>query len=109
MSIPAIHIAWTTVASPEDADRLAEAIIASRLAACVQMDAPIRSAYPWKGKVERETEIRLWIKYPAANEPALQQLLGRIHPYETPQWIAVRAEAAAPPYARWVTEMAVPE
>jgi periplasmic divalent cation tolerance protein len=102
MADDSIYIAWTTVATEEEAVRLAESVIQSRLAACVQVDQPVQSMYPWKGRVERETEIRIWIKYPSRNDTDLQELMAGIHPYETPQWIAVRADAVSTDYAEWV-------
>jgi periplasmic divalent cation tolerance protein len=98
-----LRIAWTTVEKPEDANSLATSIMESRLAACVQMDSPIRSYFHWKGKLESTNEIRLWIKYPKQNEEALQDLVKRTHPYEVPQWIAVDAAAVMAAYGEWAS------
>ncbi|HKJ91010.1 MAG TPA: divalent-cation tolerance protein CutA [Oceanipulchritudo sp.] len=97
-----LRIGWTTLDSPEAARKLATSLVQSRLAACVQIDPPILSIYAWKGAVESESEIRLWVKYAAANEEALQDRLRSEHPYETPQWIAVTAAGALPAYADWI-------
>lgn len=97
-----LRIGWTTLDTPEAARKLAASLVHSRLAACVQIDDSIHSVYMWKGAVQAESEIRLWVKYAAANEDALQERLRSEHPYETPQWIAVTAAAALPAYADWI-------
>jgi periplasmic divalent cation tolerance protein len=99
---PDIRIGWTTVETKEQAEDLAKALIEARLAACVQIDPPMKAFFPWKGVVEEGEELRLWVKYPADHEDALQALLAEKHPYETPQWIAVGAEALGASYAEWV-------
>ncbi|MGC9449986.1 MAG: divalent-cation tolerance protein CutA [Oceanipulchritudo sp.] len=98
---PSLRIAWTTVETSGQAEKLARLAVESNLAACVQIDAPIRSVYQWKGTVESTTEVRLWIKYPAGNEMALWELIRGNHPYGIPQWIAVDAAAVSSAYRDW--------
>ena len=96
-------IGWTTVATEEDAGRLAREIVANRLAACVQI-SPIRSIYRWEGAIEQGQEYRLAIKFVAVRETELEQWLGAHHPYETPQWICCPAMAGSEKYLNWVVE-----
>ena len=56
-------IAWTTVASREEADHLASEAVRLGLAACVQVDGPVRSHYRWEAKVENAEEFRLCFKF----------------------------------------------
>lgn len=100
----ALRIAWTTVATATDASRLAQSIVAAKLAACVQIDGPIHSVYPWEGKIECSEEFRLWLKYPASNEEAVRELVHRLHPYSVPQWVAVEAQSVGTAYLHWVRE-----
>ncbi len=51
----------TTAGSQDEANRLAELLVASRLAACVQISA-INSWYAWQGKVTHEPEYLLLVK-----------------------------------------------
>ncbi|MDR1010328.1 MAG: divalent-cation tolerance protein CutA [Opitutaceae bacterium] len=91
----------TTVSDRPDADRLARALIETRLAACVQIDGPITSVYRWQNNLETAVEFRLTIKFPAANAAALDTWLHANHPYDTPEWIVVRAEIVAEKYLSW--------
>lgn len=94
-------IGWTTVETREQAERLARNIIERRLAACVQIEGPITSLYRWQDRVETSVEFRLCIKFLAQQETALAAWLTANHPYETPEWIAVRAEIVAEKYLSW--------
>jgi periplasmic divalent cation tolerance protein len=94
-------IAWTTVATRADADRIAADVIARNLAACVQIDGPIVSHYRWEGKVAREEEFRLSFKVLERHATALEQHVLAIHPYATPEWITVRAERVGEKYLSW--------
>jgi periplasmic divalent cation tolerance protein len=96
-----MYIAWTTVGSREEADRLASAVIERNLAACVQVDGPIRSHYQWQGKVESGEEWRLWLKCLPEALPALEHHVLAHHPYNTPQWIVVSAEQVGEKYLSW--------
>lgn len=94
-------VGWTTTATRDDALRLAQGLIGSDLAACAQVDGPITSVYRWEGRVEESAEFRVTVKFLRAREPAVQAWLTAHHPYETPQWICVAADAVAKNYLNW--------
>jgi len=84
------------------ADRLADSLIAQRLAACVNILAPCRSVYRWKGAVQHGEEHPMLIKTTAERYPALEAAIRAMHPYELPEIIAVRIELGLPGYLAWV-------
>ncbi len=94
----------TTVATREDAERIAAALVEERLAACVQVAGPIASTYRWQGAVARATEWYCHCKTTRARYPALEARLRELHPYETPEIIAVPIVAALPAYLAWIEE-----
>jgi len=96
-----ILIVTTTVGSAADAERLAREILARRLAACVQIEAGLRSFYRWEGQMCDEPEWRLVIKTVPAHADPLRALLQQSHPYELPQFTAWAAQASTD-YAAWV-------
>jgi periplasmic divalent cation tolerance protein len=93
----------TTVASKEDAERLARALLDRRLAACVQLDHGVQSHYRWKGEACADLEVRLTIKSLPAKLAALQDFMAEQHPYEVPQ-LLWQAMGASPAYAEWVRQ-----
>lgn len=84
------------------AERLAGLLIDQQLAACVNILAPCRSVYRWKGAVQHEEEHPMLIKTTAERYPALEQALRAAHPYELPEIIAVPIERGLPAYLAWV-------
>ncbi len=94
-------IAWTTVATRADAERIAAEVIARNLAVCVQIDGPILSHYRWLGRAEREEEFRMCFKLLESHATALEQQVLASHPYDTPEWLVVRAEHVGEKYLSW--------
>ena len=84
------------------AERLAALLIEQRLAACVNILAPCRSVYRWKGAVQRDVEHPMLIKTTAGRYAALEKVLRAGHPYELPEIIAVPIERGLPAYLDWV-------
>ena len=85
------------------AERLADALLEKRLAACVNILAPCRSVYRWKGEVQHDEEHPVLIKSTAEAYPALESAIRAGHPYELPEIIAVPIERGLPAYLDWVS------
>jgi periplasmic divalent cation tolerance protein len=98
---PAVFIAWTTVAQRADADRLAAEVIHRNLASCVQIDGPVTSHFRWQGALERTEEYRLQFKCLESQIGPLERHLLAVHPYETPEWLVVRADQVGEKYLSW--------
>lgn len=84
------------------AERLARSLIEARLAACINILAPCRSVYRWKGAVEQAEEHPLLIKTTRDRYAALEAAVRREHPYELPEIIAVPLTAGFAAYLDWV-------
>lgn len=85
------------------ADRIAEALIHGRLAACANRYAPITSLYHWQGAVAKETEVPLLIKTRPELAGRVETELRRIHPYEVPPILRVTMEANED-FLKWIGE-----
>ena len=90
------------------AERLADALIEKRVAACVNILAPCRSVYRWKGAVQHDEEHPLLIKTAAERYPDLEAAIRAAHPYELPEIIAVPIERGLPAYLEWLAAEAAP-
>ena len=80
-----ILVCFTTVSTKQQATSLAKELISRRIAACVQIDGPIESHFPWKGEVCQEEEYRLAIKTRSGREQQLRKTIQSVHPYEQPR------------------------
>lgn len=98
---PTVLSLTTTVASAEEAQRLASALLGQRLAACVQVEAGLVSHYRWQGAVHEDAEWRLTVKTLPEALPDLLDFMDAQHPYDTPQLLWQELEASAD-YAQWV-------
>ncbi len=93
----------TTVPNREIARQLADALLAERLAACVQI-LDIESHYTWKGERAAEPEVMLLIKTRAVLFERAIARIKALHPYETPEIVAQRFAAGFGPYLDWIAE-----
>jgi periplasmic divalent cation tolerance protein len=84
------------------AEKLADELVGKRVAACINILAPCRSVYRWKGAVQRDEEHPMLIKTTRERYPALEQALRAGHPYELPEIIALPIEQGLPAYLEWV-------
>ncbi|HEX2545632.1 MAG TPA: divalent-cation tolerance protein CutA [Ramlibacter sp.] len=91
----------TTVGSLADAQKLARALLERRVAACVQVEEGLTSFYRWQGRQCEEAEVRLTIKTLPDREAGVLTLFQEQHPYEVPQFAAVRMQATEA-YHLWV-------
>jgi len=95
-------LVFTNLPDRASAERLAELLLEQRLAACVNILAPCRSVYRWKGALQHDEEHPMLIKTSAERYGALEQALRQGHPYELPEIIAVPIEQGLPAYLDWV-------
>ena len=91
----------STAATRDEAARIAQALVAERLAACIQL-SPIESWYRWQGKVEQAAETRLHIKTMAHLADAVIERLTALHSYDVPEAIVIAAEGGSPDYLAWI-------
>jgi periplasmic divalent cation tolerance protein len=91
-----------TAANEPEAGRIAEMLVARRLAACVQILPGMQSIYVWQGEVQREREVLMLAKTTRANFDDLEREVREIHSYETPEIIALPIAAASGPYLKWL-------
>ena len=95
-------LVFTNLPDRASAERLADLLLEQRLAACVNILAPCRSVYRWKGAVQHDEEHPMLIKTSAERYGALERALRQGHPYELPEIIAVPIEQGLPAYLDWV-------
>ena len=91
-----------TCASPEEAGKIARAIVEERLAACVNILPGIRSIYRWRGAIEDSAEVLLVIKSRRDLFERLQHAIRAVHSYEVPEIIALPIVGGLEAYLDWL-------
>lgn len=92
----------TTTGSRADARRIAHALVDRRLAACVQVLGPVESTYRWEGKVATTREWLCLIKTTRVRYRQLAAAIEALHPYDTPEIIALSIAAGSRRYLNWL-------
>jgi periplasmic divalent cation tolerance protein len=92
----------TNLPDVASAEKLANVLIESRAAACVNVLAPCRSIYRWQGAVEVADEIPLLIKTTAVNYTMVEEIVRAHHPYDVPELIAIPITHGLPAYLDWL-------
>jgi periplasmic divalent cation tolerance protein len=95
-------LVYTTFASVEEAKEVGEALVAARLAACVNIFPGMISIYEWKGARETADEVAMIIKTRAALVEAVLIETKRLHPYEVPALLVLPTEGGSEDYAAWI-------
>ena len=97
-----VVIVLTTVPEGDLGDTIARRLIEERIAACVNVCAPMTSLYRWRGVVERETERQLVIKTTREHVPAVQACIAGLHSYELPEFMVIAVADGSTAYVDWV-------
>ncbi len=95
-------VVLTTTPNIEEAENLAEKIVAEKLAACVQVLPPMTSFYFWEGEVKKEPEYLLLIKTLPAKFAGLEKFIQSNHSYDVPEIIALQSSDVAKSYLDWM-------
>ncbi|MGQ9626530.1 MAG: divalent-cation tolerance protein CutA [Anaerolineae bacterium] len=95
-------VVFITACSPEEGERLAEALVKEMLAACVNVLPALTSIYCWEGEIRRDTETLLIVK---SHKSVLDYLVKRVknlHRYELPEIIALPIVGGLEDYLQWI-------
>ncbi len=94
----------TTVGTEEEANQLAEELVARRHAACVNIVPVHRSVYRWQGKVCDDREYLLLIKTLEREYEAVEAAVQELHSYELPEILAFRVSRGESRFLDWIAQ-----
>lgn len=86
----------------EAAENMAQALLARKLAACIQISAAGTSFYTWQDDVCKDQEFYLHIKTDKQHFKEAMLWLKNNHPYDTPEIICLNAKASRD-YHNWLS------
>jgi periplasmic divalent cation tolerance protein len=95
-------IVFVTVKNKKEAEKIANILLNSRLAACINIVPLIQSRYWWKGKIEKSNESLLIIK---TRKNVIKQLIKTVkenHSYTVPEIISVPIIHGNVDYLNWI-------
>ena len=100
----AYRFVYMTAGSREEAAAIGRRLVEERLAACVNILAPMQSIYRWQGRIEEAREAAMIAKTTA---DCLERLVARVrelHAYDCPCVVAWEISAGNPAFLDWIAE-----
>ncbi|MCB1776738.1 MAG: divalent-cation tolerance protein CutA [Candidatus Competibacteraceae bacterium] len=97
-------VVYCTCPEQAIAERIAETAVNERLAACVNLIPGLTSIYRWEGGIQRDPEWLLMFKTRSAVYPLLEARINALHPYDTPEIIALPIQAGSSAYLHWIAD-----
>jgi periplasmic divalent cation tolerance protein len=94
----------TTLPVDADGPGFANSLVEERLAACVNLLAPMESVYRWEDNIEQETERQVVIKTSRDRVAALWERIRELHPYDVPEFLVLPIVDGNNAYLKWVAD-----
>ena len=96
------RLVYMTAGSLDEAERIGRALVAERLAACVNLLPAMQSIYRWKGELQQDAEVAMIAKTRTELVERLAERVLELHSYECPCVVAVPIEGGNPEFLEWV-------
>jgi periplasmic divalent cation tolerance protein len=97
-------IVFVTTPNSDEANRIANALVAEQLAACVNIVPLVESIYRWEGEIKRDSEALMIIKTTNDRYAELERSVKELHSYTTPEVIALEIERGSEDYLKWLRD-----
>ena len=92
-----------TASTGEEAQQIADKLLAQRKAACVNIIPKVHSLFWWKGELDSAEETILIVKSRASLIDEIVSLVKEIHSYEVPEVIALPLVGGNQDYLNWMS------
>jgi periplasmic divalent cation tolerance protein len=95
---------YITAPNREVAEHIGREVLNRRLAACANIVEKVSSLYWWKGKLERDDEVLLFLKSKRTKVGDIIKLVKEIHSYENPAIVVFPIIGGSDKYLKWIEE-----
>lgn len=102
ISAHTVVVVMVSTANQDEASKIADLVVQSRLVACASTIPTVRSTYWWEGKIVNDQEALILMKTTSDKVSELQEAIRRVHSYKVPEIIAISVEHGFQPYLDWV-------
>jgi len=99
-----LALVMTMVPEAGIGEEIAEALVSSRVAACVNVVGGATSFYWWEGELQKDSEALLLIKTRAQLVSSVKGTIEKLHPYELPEVIVLPISGGSERYISWLVE-----
>lgn len=95
-------LVYMTAGSRDEALNIGRALVAERLAACVNVLGPMTSVYQWQGETHEDPEVAFLAKTRRDLIPRLAARVQALHSYECACVVALPITDGHPPFLTWI-------
>ena len=92
----------TTAGTQEEANLIAEELVARRHSCCVNILPIHRSVYRWQGKICDDSEYMLIIKTLESEYSAVEEAIQELHSYDLPEILAFNIHRGEAGFLTWI-------
>jgi periplasmic divalent cation tolerance protein len=97
-----VNFIYMTAGNKEEARIIGKELVASRLAACVNILDNMKSVYMWDGEAQEDSEVVLIAKTTRERVPDLVDKVKSIHSYECPCIVSLPVLDGHKPFLDWI-------
>ena len=97
-----INFVYMTAGSKDEARKIGEELVVSKLAACVNILDNMNSFYMWDGKVQDDTEVVMIAKTTEARVPQLIEKVKSLHSYDCPCIVSLPVSGGNSAFLDWI-------
>jgi len=98
----AVNFVYMTAGSKAEAQKIGNALVEGRLAACVNILDNMQSIYRWNERIQQDTEVVLIAKTTDNLVSALIDQVKSLHSYDCPCIVSLPISNGYPPFLEWV-------
>lgn len=95
---------FITTSTAEEAERIANALLSQKKAACVNIIPGVQSHFLWQGKIDSASESLLVVKTEERLLDEVIRLVRELHSYSIPEVIALPIVGGNKDYLDWLSE-----
>ena len=97
-----INFIYMTVGSKDEARKIGRELVATRLAACVNILDNMNSFYMWDGEIQDDTEVVMIAKTTEEQVPELIKKVESMHSYDCPCIVSLPVTGGHQPFLEWI-------
>ena len=95
---------YMTAGSKDEATKIAQELVTTRLAACVNLLDNMNSFYLWQGEIQEDTEVVMIAKTTEGRIPELVEKVKSMHSYDCPCIVSLPVLGGYRPFLDWIAE-----
>lgn len=99
-----INFIYMTVGNKDEAKKIGKELVASKLAACVNILDNMNSFYLWDGEMQEDTEVVMVAKTTEDRIPDLVEKVKSMHSYDCPCIVSLPVSGGHQPFLDWIGE-----